>query len=47
MSDNDFSSNYHPRPYPQQWPVAELEARAGALVNEALATWPDGVKRVH
>jgi hypothetical protein len=27
--------------------VAELEARAGALVKEALTGWPDGVKRVH
>jgi hypothetical protein len=27
--------------------VAELEARAGALVNEALANWSESVKRVH
>ena len=46
MSSN-FNTNDNLCTYPQQWPVAELEARAGALVNEALAKWPESVKRAH
>jgi hypothetical protein len=44
---NNENESYHPCPCPQDCPVEELEARAGALVNEALADWPDSVKYAH
>ncbi len=47
MLNNNNNESYQPRTCPQDWPVEELEARAGALVNEALAVWPNSVKYVH
>ena len=47
MLTGDCNPDLNPCTYPQEWSVGQLEARAGALVNEALAAWPDSVKRVH
>ncbi|MCP4418045.1 MAG: hypothetical protein GY805_15590, partial [Chloroflexi bacterium] len=43
----NFNPNHNPCTYPQNWEIDELEARAGALVNEALKKWPHSVKSVH
>ena len=46
LADN-CNGNSLTRTCPQQWDMDELEARAGALVNEALAGWSEQVKQVH
>ncbi|MCP4420131.1 MAG: hypothetical protein GY805_26300, partial [Chloroflexi bacterium] len=47
MYEHNFNPNHYPCTYPQNWSIDELEARAGALVNEALKKWSDRVKSIH
>ncbi|MCB8944364.1 MAG: hypothetical protein H6658_11495 [Ardenticatenaceae bacterium] len=46
LADN-CNTDSQPVTHPHQWGLDELEARAGALVNEALSNWPDAIKQVH
>lgn len=47
MYEVNFNPNHNPCTYPRNWSLDELEARAGALVNEALENWSSGVKSTH
>lgn len=47
MTEHHSNPNHNPCTYPRDWPLAALEARAGALVNETLASQPGSVKRAH
>lgn len=47
MYEVNFNPNHNPCTYPRNWSLDELEARAGALVNEALESWSGDVKSAH
>ncbi|MCP4423812.1 MAG: hypothetical protein GY803_04905 [Chloroflexi bacterium] len=47
MNQPHSNSNQNPCTYPHDWNLNSLEARAGALVNEALVKQPPSVKRAH
>ena len=47
MLVDNCNSNAPACTFPSQWGIQELEARSGALVNEALVGWSENVRRVH
>ncbi|MFQ5578597.1 MAG: hypothetical protein ACE5G8_16590 [Anaerolineae bacterium] len=47
MNKPHSNPNQNPCTYPRDWRIDALEARAGALVNEALVKQPHSVKRAH
>lgn len=47
MYEVNFNRNQNARTCPRNWDISELEARSGALVNEALEKCPLSVKAAH